>query len=229
MSFRYILRPNPSKPNNTSTRADLGVAVEDEEFFAKVAELSTKPVADCEVVFDAILSAFVGFARDTRSTLHLRDRLRMQPSSGGSFPIGTEPHTAEDIGARMNFTAGPIIVNAFETNLSIERVGEEGVRTPLIDRVVDNRTGTADHYTAADVLDIEGDQFAIDPADTNQGVFFAPTTGAPVRATRYVQVTKTHIAVIVPAGLTGSVNLSVACKYDTTSVRTGHFPTALTP
>ena len=229
MSFRYILRPNASKPNNTSTRADLGVPVEDAEFFARTAALSGKPVAECEAVFDAIMATFVEFARDTRSTLHLRDRLRMQPSSGGSFPTGTEPHTAQDIGARMNFSCGPATVTAFEANLSIARVGEEGVRTPLIDRVVDNRTGTADHYTAADVLDIEGDHFEIDPTDTNQGVFFAPATGSPVRATRYIQVSKTHIAVMVPAGVTGSVNLSVACKYDTTPVRTGHYASALTP
>ena len=229
MSFRYILRPNPSKPNNTSTRADLGVPVEDAEFFARTAALSGKPMAECEVVFDAIMAAFVEYARETRSTLHLRDWLRMQPSCGGSFPTGTEPHTAQDIVTRMNFSCGPTTVAAFEANLSIERMGEEGVRTPLIDRVVDNRTGTADHYTAADVLDIEGDHFEIDPADTNQGVFFAPATGSPVRATRYIQVSKSHIAVLVPAGVTGSVNLSVACKYDTTPVRTGHYPSALTP
>ena len=229
MSFRYILRPNQSSPNNTSTRADLGVAVEDTEFFARVAQLSTKPVADCEAIFDSIMATFVEFARDTRSTLHLRDRLRMQPSSGGSFPTGTEPHTAKDIGAKMKFSAGPELVSAFETNLSIERTGEEGVRTPVVDRVTDNRTGTLDHYTPADVLDIEGDNFEINPADTNQGVFFAAATGSPVRATRYISVSNTRMTVLVPSGLTGSVNLSVACKYDTTTIRTGHYPAALTP
>lgn len=229
MSFRYILRPNQSSPNNTSTRADLGVAVENGEFFAKVAELSGKPTTECEAIFDSIFGAFAEFARDTRSTANLRDRLRMQPSSGGSFAVGTTPHTAKDIAAHMNFIPGPVLVTAFETNLTIERTGEEGVRAPVIDRVVDNRTGQADHYTPADVLDIEGDNFTIDPADTNQGVFFTPATGSAIRVTRYISESKTKLSVLVPAAVAGAVNLSVACKYDTTAVRTGHYPSSITP
>ena len=228
MSFHYIRRPNQTNPSHTSTRADLGAPVEDDEFFAKVADLSTKPQADCEVVFDAIMSALVHFARDTRPTAHLRDQLRMLPSSGGNFATGTEPHTAKDIHAAINLGPCSAMVAAFEANLSIERTGEEGVRSPVIDRVTDNRTGTADHYTPSDVLEIEGNNFEIDPSDTAQGVFFAPTSGSPIRATRYIEVSKTHISILVPASVSGSVILSVASKYDTTSIRTGHYPTALT-
>ena len=229
MSFRYILRPNQSKPDNTSTRADLGVPVEDAEYFAKVADLSGKPVAECEAIFDALLAAFVAFGRETRSTVHLKNKLRMQPTSGGSFPVGSTPHTAQDIGAHLNFIAGPDLIAAFEASLSITCTGEEGVRAPIIDRVVDNRTGMADHYTAGDVLEMTGDNLTLDPADTAQGVFLTTATGTVTRVTRYISMAKTSMSVMVPSTVTGVVGLSVASKYDTATLRTGHYPTNLSP
>lgn len=230
MSFHYIQVPNTKVPNKSSTRADLGPQVVEPEFFAYMADLLNKPVADCEAAFDAFLDTCVHFARDTRATNYLRTRLRMQPSSGGSFDTGTTPHTAKDIGAHINLSLGPTVVDAFENNLSIEKTGEEGVRAPQVDRVVDNRTGDVDKYTAADVLELDGDNFAIDPTDTAQGVFLTPAAGgSAVRVTRYLSVSEKHVEVLLPSGLTGQQRLMMVCKYDTSPLRSTTYTNLLSP
>ncbi|MEN9575820.1 MAG: hypothetical protein RL514_3675 [Verrucomicrobiota bacterium] len=230
MPFKYIQVPNTKDPNKSSTRAALGDPVSEAEFFAYMAILLSKPPADCEAAFNALLDTCVHFARDTRATSYLHGRLRMQPSSGGSFETGTTPHSPKDIGARMNLSLGPDTVAAFEDDLSIEKVGEEGVRAPQIDRVIDNRTGDTDKYTASDVLEVDGEHFEIDPTDTAQGVFLTPVaSGSAVRITRYLSVTPTRIEVLLPAGLTGQQRLMVVCKYDTSPLRSSTYTSALSP
>lgn len=230
MPFRYIQVPNTKDPNKSSTRAALGSPVEETEFFAYMATALGKPAADCEAAFDAFLDTCVHFARETRATSYLHGRLRMQPSSGGSFETGTTPHSPKDIGARINLSLGPDTVAVFEADLSIEKVGEEGVRAPLIERVVDNRTGDTDKYTPADVLELDGENFEIDPADTAQGVFLTPVVSGPaVRITRYLSVTATRIQVLLPTGLTGQQRLMVVCKYDTSPLRSSTYTNILSP
>lgn len=230
MSFHYIQVPNTKVPNKLSTRPDYGPQVEEAEFFAYMAELLDKPVADCEAALDALLDTCVHFARDTRGTNYMRDRFRMQPSSGGSYDVGTTPHTAKEIGARINLSLGSATVAAFENGLTIEKTGEEGVRAPVVDRAVDNRTGDVDKYTAADVLELDGDNFEIDPADAGQGVFLTPPSGGTTtRVTRYLSVTEKHISVLLPAGLTGQQRLVVVCKYDTSPLRSTTYTNLLSP
>lgn len=230
MSFKYIQVPNTKVPNKFSTRADLGPQVDEAEFFTHMAELLAKPAADCEAAFDALLDTCVHFARETRATNYLRSRLRMHPSSGGSYDAANPPHTAKDIGAHINLSVGPVVVDAFELGLGIEKTGEEGVRAPVVDRVVDNRTGDVDKYTAADVLELDGSNFAIDPADPAQGLFLTPPSGGTTaRVTRYLSVTERHISVLLPAGLTGEQRLVVVCKYDTSPLRSTTYTNLLTP
>lgn len=122
------------------------------------------------------------------------------------------------------------MVTAFEANLSIEKTGEEGVHAPVVDRVVDNRTGDVDKYTASDVLEVDGDNFDIDPTDTAQGVFLTPVAGgSAVRVSRYLSVTETHIEVLLPSGLMGQQRLMVVCKYDTSPVRSTLYTNVLSP
>jgi hypothetical protein len=230
MSFHYIQVPNTKVPNKFSTRADHGPQVDETEFFAYMATVLNKPVADCEAALDALVTTCVHFARDTRSTNYLRSRLRMQPSSGGSYDAENPPHTAKDIGARINLSLGNVAVSAFEDGLTIEKTGEEGVRAPQVDRAVDNRTGDVDKYTAADVLELDGENFEIDPADTAQGVFLTPAAGGTaVRVTRYISVSDRHIEVLLPTGLTGQQRLMVVCKYDTSPLRSTTYTNLLSP
>ena len=89
----------------------------------------------------------------------------------------------------------------------------------MIDTIISLDNNAEDHYVAVTNIRLYGHDLRFDKADLTQGVFFIKADGTEVRATVYGPINPSDVTVLVPAALTGPLQVRIAA-YINGSVRT---------
>ena len=149
---------------------------------------------------------------------------------GGSSPIGQEPpHTFAEMGIELRGHYGAAGRARAQAAFSAEKVGEQNRVTPVFNEVYDSGTKTPNNYTAGQALTIilgnRNPEF--DPTQTSQWVRFQKADGTYVMAASYPYIKGNTIVAMVPATLTGTVELEITLKLHG-SLRTGRYAFPLT-
>jgi hypothetical protein len=149
---------------------------------------------------------------------------------GGSSPIGQEPpHGFEDMGVDLRGHYGPAGRDRAAAAFSAEKVGEQNRVTPVFSEVYDSDTHLPNHYVIGKGLTIvlANRQPKFDPTQTGQVVRFRKSDGTYVSAASYPYIKGNTIVCVVPAGLTGAVELELTLELNG-SIRTGRYAFLLT-
>lgn len=130
--------------------------------------------------------------------------------------------------AGLTFTIASGWQAKLESEASFNKVAAEEVE-PQILNVFDVATAVNNNATRNNIVRVTGSRLAFDVADVNQGVFFQPAIGSPVRATVYESIGDRIIVLLVPGSLAAAPHtLLVKAKYTPTgTLRTGTYNTAV--
>lgn len=149
---------------------------------------------------------------------------------GGSAPVGQEPpRTFEDMAVELRGHYGPAGRDRAAAAFSAEKVGEQNRVTPVFVEVYDSDTKTPNNYEAGKALTIilGNRKPKFDPTQTGQWVRFRKSDGNYVNAASYPYVKGNTIVCLVPATLTGTVELELSLELNG-MVRTGRYAFPLT-
>jgi len=228
MVFRYRIVKKAIGTSPYTTRPELGTPLTEAEVLKEIEAATSVTVGDVKNTFTTLRRILIAAALSGRPTEVLFDVFRISHSSGGSIDDPTATLSIDDIDPRVTIYLSTSIQKEVRNNLTLERIGMAGDRTPQLDTVRNLSTNTRDTYTAGNVLRINGDYLKLDPADPEQGVFFRPQDGTPIRATQYINNTKRDLTVFLPATLSGPLQLRVRAKFGQ-SLREAIYPTPLLP
>jgi hypothetical protein len=153
--------------------------------------------------------------------------ITFRPTSGGTSPLPDGFHNADDINADVSLSFSAETIRQWRATLSLESMGEVGKITPEIDSIIRQSDMAEDKYTPGGLIELRGDNLKLTPADLAQGVFFTPTTGATVRATEYAAILPQSIIVLVPASLSGALEVRIS-SYINGSVRNYTYTNTIT-
>lgn len=226
-TFQYHVAPNPK--GGFTTRPVLGEPVTDEAFFNIAASKTGGLTADqvktgLTAVLDTILECSSGCAFSTG----LLGKLRFRPTSGGSQPGPSDFDNPNEMNCDVALSITAETRDAWRGSLTLESMGEVGKVSPDIDSILSQENGAPGKYSPGTMIELSGHRLDLDKSDLAQGVFFRSGSDPEVRATVYGTITPTSLSVLVPATLSGPLNVRVANKING-SVRSFTFMDAITP
>lgn len=97
----------------------------------------------------------------------------------------------------------------WQSQLTLESMGEVGKLSPVIDSILSQENGQADVYIPGPLIVINGDNLRFDKTDTQQGVFVRSGDNPEVRLTTYGTITPDSLSVLMPGTLTGPQTVRV--------------------
>ena len=204
-TFKYNTAPNPQ--GGFTTRAVLGEQIVETDLTAMIATAAAVTPAQAELVIKTLFAKLLECSTACGWSPGLYDIIRVRPTCGGSNPAPDGFHNPDDINADVSLSYTRAAIDAWRAGLSIESMGEVGLITPIIDTIIDITTGTPDHYTAANMIQLRGDYLRFTLADPLQGTFFRSGTNPEVRGTLYGQNEPGIVSVAVPAALSGPLQV----------------------
>lgn len=225
-TFKYNIAPLSS--GGFTTRAVRGVIIDETALLAHAASAaSITPEQVKTALKDWFNQLLVSAADNGWSPSMLDDLVSCRPTSGGSAEQPTDFHNAADINADLGLTFTAEAIRQWQATLSLESLGEVGKLTPVIESIINQANGAIDQYTPGNMVQLRGDRLRLDPADPAQGVFFKDGGAAEVRTTVYGTQDPGAISVLVPAGLSGALQVRVAA-FINGSVRSYTYTNAIT-
>lgn len=207
-SFQYNVAPNPK--GGFTTRVVLGNQIVEADLTAAIAAAAGVTAPQADAVIRGLFTRLLAAAADCNWSSGLYDAISVRPTSGGSETAPDQFHNADDLAANVQITFSADQIRAWRTSLSLQRVGEVGSLTPVIDTILSEENGAVDHYVPGTLIRLRGDHLKFKKTDTAQGVFFQPATGAEVRATIYGIIDPSQTTVLVPSTLSGPLGVRIA-------------------
>jgi len=214
-TFPYVVRPAPrglkltTMPRHRGTKTQLQVYAEARR------RLGTTPET-VENVTRTVNQVIIDWTRQGWRIQALGDGLiAYQCGSGGQHTPGDDtPPTFDALAIKLRGRYGPAGRARAQAAFRAEKVGEQNLVTPLISRVYDSATKTANHYVAALSLTIivANRNFKFDPARPGHYLRFQTSDGTEVAATSYPYLKGNTIVCIVPPGLTGPLLLTLSAE-----------------
>ncbi len=204
-TFQYNTAPNPK--GGYTTRAVLGVPIIEADLTATIATAAGITPAQTETVIKTLFAQLLAAAAGSGWSPGLYGSFSLRPTSGGSEASPDLFHTPDDINAYVNIAFSADKIRDWKSGLSIQSMGDTGLVTPIIDTILDITTGTTDHYTPANMIQLRGSDLKFKASDLTQGTFFRSGNAAEVRATLYGQNDPGLISVAVPAALSGPLTV----------------------
>lgn len=204
-TFKYNTAPNPQ--GGFTTRAVLGEQIVQTDITAMIATAAGVTPVQAEAVIKTFFAKLLECATSCGWSPGLYDIVRVRPTSGGSEVAPDDFHNPDDINADVALSFTKVAIENWRATLSIESLGEVGLITPVIDTILDITTGTADHYTPANMIQLRGDNLRFSQSNAQQGTFFRSGTAAEVRGTLYGQNEPGIVSVAVPAALSGPLQV----------------------
>ena len=206
----YIYNVAPKTGGGFTTRVVLGSQIVEADLTAAIATAAGVTAPQADAVIRGLLTRLLTAAADCNWSSGLYDTISVRPTSGGSETAPDDFHTPDDLAANVQLTFSAEQIRTWRTSLSLERVGEVGTLTPVIDTILSEENGAVDHYVAGTLIRLRGDHLKFKKTDTAQGVFFQPATGAEVRATIYGIIDPSQVTVLVPGTLSGPLDVRIA-------------------
>ena len=210
MVYRYRIVKKSIGNSPYTTRPELGTSLSERELIQAVVGATSLTEGDIRNVISSIRSVIVDTVRSGRNSDTLFNFLRVSLSSGGAITDPEQTLTVEDIDPRVNIYLALSVQQEFRNNLSIERVGMGGERSPQIEIVRNLANDNLNTYTAGNVLRITGKYLKINKSDPQQGIFFTNTNDqTTVRLEQYIDNTDGTLTALIPSNLKGDQRLLV--------------------
>ena len=225
-TFQY--NPAPKSTGGFTTRAALGDAVTQEFITTEVATATGLTPVQVEAAVKTFFQKLLACSTGCGWSNNLYDIVRFRPTSGGSSPQPDGFHNADDINADVALSFTKEAIENWRAGLTLESLGEVGKVTPVIDTILNQDTGAADKYTPGSLIQLRGDNLKLNKADLIQGVFFKAGAAAEVRAAVYGDIDPQSLTVLVPASLSGPLNVRIAVHING-SVRSYTYTNVITP
>lgn len=224
-TLKYTVGPLPG--GGFTARAVRGGQVEEASMTTAIAAAAGIEAEKVPLVIQAFADQILQAAARSDWSPGLYSAFNFRPTCGGSQPMPNGFQTPDEINADIAISFSAEKIRQWRAGLSIQSMGEVGLITPIIDSILDITTGQQDKYTAANMIQIRGNDLRFQLSDTTQGVFFRSGSDAEVRATLYGQNEPSVISAGVPAALSGPLNVRVAA-FINGSVRSYTYTHAIT-
>ena len=208
MKFKYNIAPLAS--GGFYTRAVRGTQADQTAITAHVAAAASITPAQVELAITSFFDRLIACSGGCEWSPELYGCVSFRPTSGGSKPLPTDFHDADDINADIAISLSADKIRAWRATLELESLGEVGKITPLIDSIINQATNAVDTYVPGSLIQLRGDNLRLNQTDLTQGVFFKAGAAAEVRATVYGTMDPGSISVLVPATLSGPLTVRVA-------------------
>ena len=207
-TFRYNVAPNSN--GGFTTRPVLDEPVTDATLLDLIATDTGLSKEQVTTVLNKTLDRILECSSGCAYSNGFLGRLRFRPTSGGSQTAPGDFNNADELnaGVALAFTADTL--STWRGTLTLESMGELGKVSPHIASILSQDNGQEDAYKPGTLIELSGHNLRFDKADLSQGVFFRAGAAAEVRATTYGTVTPTSLSVLVPASLSGPLNVRVA-------------------
>lgn len=157
----------------------------------------------------------------------LLGELSVRPTCGGSQTSPDAFQTPDELNADIALTFTAEVIEQWRGTLQLESQGTKGLVTPVIDTVICLADNAENHYVVGDNIRLFGHDLRFDKTDTQQGVFFVKSDGTAVRGTVYGPIRPSDVTVLVPSGLTGSLQVRISALING-SLRTYLYTSSLT-
>jgi hypothetical protein len=225
-TFKFNIAPLAG--GGFTARAVRGAQADEAAITAQIAAATgvdpAKVLLVIQAFFDKVLLCSAGCDWSTE----MYGCISFRPTSGGNKPLPTDFHNADDINADIALSISAGKIRQWRSTLSLESLGEVGLLTPIIDSIIDITSSLPDQYTAANMIQLRGNDLRFKLSDTTQGVFFRSGSSAEVRATLYGQNEPGIVSAAVPAALSGPLQVRIAA-YINGSVRSYTYTHLITP
>ncbi len=225
--FPYYTRTG-SQGQITTGPAYRGTKTEAETYAEVQARLGTQALT-VPLVITTLHQVILEWCQQGWKVEPLAGRFGYLFTCGGSFESTDFQPTFDALNISPSIYLGDTARMQLETTFTAEAQGHQGRVVPVIQRVTDNWTGQADHYTAGKSVLIElanrKGNFSFDHTQGSK-VTFRKTDGTTVEASDYGAPGKTRITAQVPAGTTGALAVLVTMTING-ALRTGEYPTPL--
>lgn len=221
-TFKFNVIPNAA--GGFRTQAVLGPQIVEADFTASViADAALTATAVTTAQAEAVIKSFFKNARTCAAGCswapELYGELSIRPTCGGSQPSPDAFQNAQEINADIALSFIAEVRDAWRSTLLLESQGTKGLVTPVIDAILSEEDGAQDHYMPGTNIRIVGHNLRFVKSDVTQGVFFIKPDGSEVRATVYGPLDPSQITVLVPATLSGALQVRIAA-FINGSVRT---------
>ncbi len=210
MSNTFKFNPAPNPNGGFTTRTAMEGAVTQEFLTHEVATATGLTPVQVEAAVKTFFQKILACATGCGWSNNLYDIVCFRPTSGGSSPQPDGFHNADDINADVALSFTKEAIEAWRATLTLESMGEVGKVTPVIETILNQDDGAVDTYAPGSLIQIRGDNLKLNKADLTQGVFFKAGAAAEVRATVYGDIEPQTLTVLVPAALSGPLNVRIA-------------------
>ncbi len=224
-TFKYTIGPRSG--GGFTTRTVRGPAVEQSIVTDAITAATGVTGPQVEAVIQSFFATLLSCAEGCAWSPELYGYVSFRPTSGGSAPLPTDFHNAEDINADVSLSISAARIDTWRAALTLESQGEVGKVTPLIDTILNLDNSAEDKYSPGNLIQLRGDNLKLNKTDPLQGVFFKAGAAAEVRATIYGTMDPSALTVLVPASLSGPLNVRVAA-YINGSIRSFTYTNLIT-
>lgn len=204
-TFKYNVAPLAA--GGFTTRAVRGEPETEAEVLAAIAAQTGVTTTQAEAVLKAFFHKVLACSAQCDWSPEMFGMITFRPTCGGSKASPADFHTPDDINADIAFSLSAAMIRQWRSTLALESMGEVGLITPVIDSILDITTGQPDKYTAANMIQMRGNDLRFKPSDATQGTFFRSGSAAEVRATLYGQNEPGIVSVAIPAALSGPLSV----------------------
>ena len=222
MPIRYRLEENNLKPGTFYARVIPGDIITLEQMLPAIVAKTSLSAADVQASITALIDEVI-------AALAVGDRpvidglVRFAASLSGSFET-VEVSLNSDT-AHLNVLAQDdhALAAAVAARTSYVRELSE-VKAPLVNSVFDIAGSSYDHYTPGSIVRLKGDNLKFDPTQSDEGVFIHDGS-SETRLTVYSVAGARQIDTLIPAGVSGSLTITVRARYtETGELRQGSYP-----
>jgi nucleoid DNA-binding protein len=196
-----------------------------ENLLSNIVTKTALSATDVRAAISALNEEVIAALADGRS-VHIAGLCRLSLSLSETLPAPNAEVTPNVV-VKVNIQADHTLREAIRSTTRMEKV-VRGTKRPIILSFVDVASNGKDRFTPASIGRVIGDNLKFDPSDVEQGVFFIDEDGAEVRAQVYSQTGNTGITLLVPNGLTGSLQLAVRTRYNGGPLRSETYDSLLT-
>lgn len=218
MSHTFKFNIAPLAGGGFTARAVRGAQADEASMTAAIAAAAGVEAEKVPLVIQAFFQQVLNRAAVSEWSPEQYGCVSFRPTAGGNEAAPTDFHNADDINAGVSIAIAAEKIRVWRGTLAMESMGEVGLITPVIESILDITTGQQDKYTAANMIQLRGDDLRFKLNDVTQGVFFRSGSAAEVRATLYGQNEPGIVSCAVPAALSGPLQVRIAA-YINGSVR----------
>jgi hypothetical protein len=207
-TFQFTV--SPKSTGGYTTRAVLGTQIDEAALIAEITAATGVDADKVPLVIKAFLAHLRGCAQGCNWASALLGELSVRPTCGGSQASPDGFQNAEEINADIALSFTAEVIEAWRSTLTLESQGTKGLVTPVIDTIICLQNNAEDHYVVSDNIRLYGHDLRFDKSDPLQGVFFIKADGTEVRASVYGPINPSDVTALVPAGLTGVLQVRIA-------------------